>query len=137
MDSGRQQTALVAAQQELLDLKGSGRQLLEPIAEAGDITTRAQKVCLCLTPVYQWPLLLSSFLATVPSFNSRYLMQVAAVMNSTEHSLCQANVLTEQLGANDGLTRDTSKNRSEILRRRKVMACASLSCQPAAPSDCQ
>lgn len=44
MNSDGQQTALVAAQQELLKLKGSGRQLLEALTEAGNHSSRAQKV---------------------------------------------------------------------------------------------
>ena len=44
MDSIWQQSALQAAQQELCELRGSGRQLLEAIAEAGDNASRAQKV---------------------------------------------------------------------------------------------
>ena len=44
MSSIGQQTALVAAQQELLKLKGSGRQLLEAVTEAGNNSSRAQKV---------------------------------------------------------------------------------------------
>ena len=48
MSSIGQQTALVAAQQELLKLKGSGRQLLEALAEADDRDGRAQKVILLL-----------------------------------------------------------------------------------------
>ena len=44
MKSHGQQTTLVAAQQELQKLKGSGRQLLEALAETGDNSSRAQKV---------------------------------------------------------------------------------------------
>ena len=57
MSSIGQQTALVAAQQELLKLKGSGRQLLEALADTGGNSSRAQKVlsgvCLqCSKPKY-------------------------------------------------------------------------------------
>ena len=44
MDSGRQQTTLSAAQQELLELRGSGQRLLESITEAGNNNSKAQKV---------------------------------------------------------------------------------------------
>ena len=44
MGSIEQQTALVAAQQELQKLKGSGRQLLEALADTGNNSNRAQQV---------------------------------------------------------------------------------------------
>ena len=40
-----QQSLIEAAQKELLRLKGSGRRLLEAIAEAEDLDARAQQVC--------------------------------------------------------------------------------------------
>jgi hypothetical protein len=40
-----QQSLIEAAQKELMKLKGSGRHLLEAIAEAKDLDASAQQVC--------------------------------------------------------------------------------------------
>lgn len=59
-------------------------------------------------------------------------VQVAAVIQSTELSLSQTEILIQQLREEDILTRDNCKSRSEILRTRKVIACTSPSLSTAA-----
>ena len=128
MDQDWQHAAIEAAQQELMKLKGSGRQLLEALAGTSDITSKSRQVDSSLWHLC-WQKMEKNFvqmgiLNHGHTFQRALLLQVANIISATEEALMKAETLIQQrTGAFDldGLPRDMSRSRIDLIRKRKVI----------------
>jgi len=128
MDQDWQHASIEAAEQELLKLKGTGRQLLEALADASNTTSKSQQVASSLRhPCWQKMeenLMKMGILNRGHNSPRALLLQVANIISATEEALIKAETLTRQLtGAfdPDGLPKDRSRSRIDLIRKRKVI----------------